>query len=138
MYSNCVGSFYECFRELGRKAREEAERQAQVQRDGYAKRQQLAKEGQKMKEEKRKRLDELKKSKTDLEPQREDLELRKKEIETKESDAKKRHQEAWEAQKAAKSAERDRQAAEAAFKELDVDQNGRYVSSALCYVHLLE
>ncbi|KAK5966858.1 Glucosidase 2 subunit beta [Trichostrongylus colubriformis] len=103
--------------ELGRSAREEKKRQAELSRKGFAARKQLALDGQKLRDEKIKAVAPLKEERDKLLPTKEDLLQKKNTAVEKESALKNKHNEAWEASKEAKRKEKSN----SMFREIDVN-----------------
>ena len=106
-------------KELGKKLREEQDKQRLLQQEGYEKQKQFAEEGKRMYEEKLSRQEELEKEKETLEVTVNDLETQKLEAEAPETEAKDKHQKAWDELKAERQTKRDSEVAAEAFKELD-------------------
>lgn len=107
--------------ELGRAARIEHEKVANIARKGYQKRQELAKEGQALRDSKLKDVEPLRQERALLEPDRVKFEGEKKVAEDAERKLQDEHRNQWES---VKNEKKKLRAAEW-FDELDLDKNGK-------------
>ncbi|CAJ0605653.1 unnamed protein product [Cylicocyclus nassatus] len=120
--------------ELGRSAREEKKRQAEIARKGYATRKLLAVEGKKLRDEKVAQCVPLKEEREKLLPTRDELLKKKDEAMEIESKLKDKHREEWDAQKREKKKEK----ATAMFSEIDVNKDGKITLDELVKVTYLD
>ncbi|XP_041475041.1 glucosidase 2 subunit beta-like [Lytechinus variegatus] len=114
-------------KELGKRDLEERRQQMVLFNQGFDIRQQYIKDGLAKKTE---REEELKKLQTEKEEAQKIVDEKRKvrdEAEGPETEAKDKHKAAWEAEVAAKKAAEEKQRALQAFKELDIDSDGRIV-----------
>ncbi|XP_052776822.1 glucosidase 2 subunit beta-like isoform X2 [Mya arenaria] len=112
-------------KELGRKMREDREKQMQLQDSGYKVKLQYMEEGKKRRAEKRAEMETLEQSKVELEALKNEVEARKIEVEGPEKEAKEKHEQAWKEVQEAKKAELDKIKAETAFYEMDENKDNR-------------
>ncbi|KAK6173168.1 hypothetical protein SNE40_016675 [Patella caerulea] len=105
--------------EIGRKDREEKEKEKKLQEEGSKIKLNYIQQGQKIREEKKARLDQVEKEKDEMTEIKSDLENKKTEAETPEKEAKERHEKAWEEEKAKRKAEKEKQTALIVFDEID-------------------
>lgn len=107
--------------ELGRAARVEREKIANVARKGFQKRQEMAKEGQTLRDSKLKDVEPLRQERANLEPERSRLEQEKKTAEETEKKLQDEHRNQWEA---IRNEKKKLRAAEW-FEQLDLDKSGK-------------
>ncbi|KAK6738066.1 hypothetical protein RB195_020271 [Necator americanus] len=107
--------------ELGKSAREERQRQAEIARKGFANRKLLASEGKKLWEEKVAGVAPLKEERDALLPKKEELSKKKEDAVQRETTLKDKHRDAW----MAASAEKKKEKANEMFKEIDVNGDGK-------------
>ncbi|CAJ0570386.1 unnamed protein product, partial [Mesorhabditis spiculigera] len=107
--------------ELGRAAREEAERRAEIARKGWAVRSEMARQGQDLKTESEVKVEPLRAEREQLVPSRDELEKKKKEAEDLERSAKDDFRKKWEDEKNVKKRARSDQV----FDQLDLNQDGK-------------
>ncbi|XP_055332007.1 glucosidase 2 subunit beta-like [Paramacrobiotus metropolitanus] len=109
--------------EMGKAMREEAERQRELMRSGFKKRQEMIDSVKNRKAEKTAAFANLELQVKDLEPQKEQLQKEKEAAEELEKVAKDKHRDAWEAFKKERDETRERAAAEESFKFFSPDQS---------------
>ncbi|KAM4675349.1 glucosidase 2 subunit beta isoform 2-T2 [Discoglossus pictus] len=118
-------------REMGRKEREELQKQAEVAREGYRLKQQLIEDAKKGREEKQVQLQDIIQKRTDLQVQVDSLRTEKEELEKPEQEAKEAHKNEWEARRESERAENDKRRSLETFTELDQDSDGILYASEL-------
>ncbi|XP_053318249.1 glucosidase 2 subunit beta [Spea bombifrons] len=111
-------------REMGRKEREELQKQAEVATEGFRLKQQYIEEAKKGREENQVKLQDMVQKRQGLQEQVEALRAEKEEAEKPEQEAKEAHKKAWEERQEAEKAEMEKQRALEAFTELDLDSDG--------------
>ncbi|KAM9310932.1 glucosidase 2 subunit beta [Gastrophryne carolinensis] len=111
-------------REMGRKAREELEKKAEMAREGMLLKQQYIEEARKGQEEKRTRLQELVEKRQSMQSEVDTLRAKKEEAEKPEQEAKDAHKKAWEERREAEKAALEKKRSLEAFTELDQDSDG--------------
>jgi protein kinase C substrate 80K-H len=117
--------------EMGRAAREEAQRLAEVQKRGAELRREMAKKAATLKAEKSERLTQLKKDQEEAEALKSEKEAIKSDAEVRENAALKVYREAEELekqQKANQQKEETEKEAKTIFKAFDSNTDGRYLS----------
>ncbi|KIH65180.1 EF hand [Ancylostoma duodenale] len=146
--------------ELGRSAREEKQRQAEIARKGFATRKTLAAEGQKLREEKIAGVAPLKDEREKLLPKKEELLQKKNTAVERETTLKDKHREAWMAFSSsyeqicfwfkplvkdhiffyhlAVSAEKKKEKANKMFKEIDINGDGKITLDELKKIEYLD
>jgi len=110
--------------DLGKVLREEAVKELEMKRSGWAKRLEYSTNGRKENEDRKLKVEELKQKKDSLEKERDAAAAAKEEIEAREKEAKDKYEAEWEAMKAVKRKELQKQAAEKAFLALDTSEDG--------------
>ncbi|EPB66799.1 EF hand [Ancylostoma ceylanicum] len=120
--------------ELGKSAREEKQRQAEIARKGFANRKVLAAEGQKLREEKIAGVAPLKDEREKLLPKKEELLQKKNTAVERETTLKDKHREAW----MAVSAEKKKEKANKMFKEIDINGDGKITLDELKKIEYLD
>ncbi|KAM4747267.1 glucosidase 2 subunit beta [Rhinophrynus dorsalis] len=118
-------------REMGRKAREELQKQAEVATEGFRLKQQLIEDAKKGREEKQVKLQDMVQQRLTLQEQVDALRAQKEEAEKPEQEAKDAHKKEWEERREAEKAELDKQRSLEAFGELDKDSDGMLAVSEL-------
>ncbi|KAK2194125.1 hypothetical protein NP493_2g09049 [Ridgeia piscesae] len=111
-------------KELGKKAREEAERQRQLLEEGRKVYLDYAVRGKESVKEKQERLEQLRAEKDEAERRKNELEGVKKEAEVPETEAKEQHKKAWEEEKARLQSNQENERSDNAFKILDTNNDG--------------
>uniref|UniRef100_A0A8R1I128 Glucosidase 2 subunit beta n=2 Tax=Caenorhabditis japonica TaxID=281687 RepID=A0A8R1I128_CAEJA len=113
--------------ELGRAARVEKERVSAIARKGFAKRKEMARQGQELRASKLKDVEPLRAEKAKLAPELAALEEGKKDAEQNERELQDEHRKAWEEDRDEKKKVR---AAEL-FEEIDLNKDGKIVSDEM-------
>ncbi|XP_068676407.1 glucosidase 2 subunit beta-like [Montipora foliosa] len=131
---SCPNTCKELYKELYQRQREDAE----LAKQGLAVKQDYSRQGQEKKEDRKQKLEELKKQLEEKKAAVESLRAKKEEVEAIEKEAKDKHENEWKETKAKILAERDRASAEAAFKALDVDEDGRLTVQEIVDTELLD
>ncbi|NP_001086185.1 protein kinase C substrate 80K-H S homeolog precursor [Xenopus laevis] len=111
-------------REMGRKAREELQVQAETAREGFRVKQLLIEEARKGREEKQTKLQDMVQSRQALQAQVDSLRTEKEAAEQPEQEAKDAHKKSWEESREAEKVEMDKQRSLEVFTELDQDSDG--------------
>ncbi|XP_060526233.1 glucosidase 2 subunit beta [Cylas formicarius] len=125
-YAGRVSCTNNCL-ELGKTAREEAQKQAELLKVGKQLRQELSQQGLKLKEVKNQKLSDLKRNRDEAESikaEKEQLKKQAEEVEEKALEYYRELEKEYKNKKAEKEAEKDRNEAMEEFKKLDINQDG--------------
>jgi len=111
-------------KELGRQAREDAEKRRIIEEQGYKIYLDYVQKGKQAKAEKKEELVKLEEQREELQKKRDDLEVIKDDAEAPEKEAKTKHEEAWKAQRDYAQAQVERARMQEAFTDMDISADG--------------
>ncbi|CAH2272973.1 glucosidase 2 subunit beta isoform X1 [Pelobates cultripes] len=125
-------------REMGKKEREEMQKQAEVAREGFRLKQQFIEEAKKSREESQAKLQDMVQRRQSLQEQVDVLRSEKEDAEKPEREAKDAHKKAWEERREAEKEAVEKQQASEAFSNLDLDSDGMLSVPELVSHHELD